>query len=145
MRTRRRAIVPVPRIQLAACRLGTPRACVETRVAQAQPFDGLRGPDKRRQRETPMQLRQLQFRSRSRADPCNALVVRSLPKLSRHSHGEAGASTIGMEARSWTGKSGNTLTCQSGKSRSTAGCWRKTPGRTGRRLIPGWIEGTGDE
>jgi hypothetical protein len=34
---------------------------------------------------------------------------------------------------------------QGGKSRSTAGCWRKTPGRTGRRLIPGRIEDTGDE
>jgi hypothetical protein len=37
-----------------------------------------------------MQLRQHRSRSRSRADRCHALVVRSRPKLSRHSHGEGG-------------------------------------------------------
>jgi len=38
------AVVLASGIQLAACRLGTPWARVETWVAYVQPFDGLRGP-----------------------------------------------------------------------------------------------------
>jgi len=92
-----------------------------------------------------MQLWQLRFRWRSRADPCNALVVGSLPKLSRHSHGGAGASTIGMEARSWTGKSGKYPDMPERQEQEYGRMLAEDPGRTERRLIPGWIEGTGDE
>ena len=49
---------------------------------------------------------------------------------------EAEASAIGMGGGIMDRESGNTPRCQSGKSRSTSGFRRKTPGRTGRRLIP---------
>jgi hypothetical protein len=58
---------------------------------------------------------------------------------------EARASTIGMGGGIIDRKSGNTPRWQSEKSRRTSGCWRKTPGRTRRRLIPTGTEGTDDE